>query len=127
MQHVARLRQWAFAGIHKQEHAIDHAQRAFHFAAKVAVTRGVHDVDFGVMKKQRGVFGENGDAPFAFQIVGIHDAFHQRLVGAKNSALPQHGIHEGGLPVVYVRDDGDVANILTHKILASSGRAAASH
>jgi hypothetical protein len=28
--------------------------------------------------------------------------------------------------VVYVRDDGDVANILTHKSLASSGRAAAS-
>jgi hypothetical protein len=29
--------------------------------------------------------------------------------------------------VVYVRDDGDVANILTHKILASSGRGAAKH
>jgi Cu/Zn superoxide dismutase len=41
--------------------------------------------------------------------------------------LPQHGVHEGGLPVVYVGDDGDVANILTHKILASSGRAATSH
>jgi hypothetical protein len=78
------------------------------------------------MKKKSSVFRENGNAPFAFQIVGIHHAFHQGLIRAKNSTLPQHGIHEGGLSVVYVCDYGNVANILTHKILASSGRTAAS-
>jgi hypothetical protein len=88
------------------------------------VTWSVYNIDFGVVKKQGGVFGENGDSAFAFQIVGIHDPFHHRFVGPENSALPQHGIHEGGLTVVYVGDDGDVANILSHKIL---GVEAAAH
>src|ERR1700730_5189844 len=33
---------------------------------------------------------------------------------AEDSALAQHGVDEGGLTVVDVRDDGDVTNILCH-------------
>ncbi len=52
LQHVARLRQRAFAGVHQEQDAIHHAQRALHFTAKIAVTRRVHDVDFDVVVKQ---------------------------------------------------------------------------
>ena len=35
------------------------------------------------------------------------------LVGAEGAALLQHGVHQRGLAVVHVRDDGDVANART--------------
>jgi hypothetical protein len=84
---VARLGKRAFAGIHQQHHAIDHFQGALYLSAEIAVAGSVHDVDFEVVVKHRGVFGENGDAALAFEIIGIHDAVDQLLVGAKYAAL----------------------------------------
>jgi hypothetical protein len=78
------------------------------------VTWGIDDVDFGVVKEKSGVLGENGNATLALQVVGVHDALDEGLVGAKNTALAQHGVDESGLAVVDVRDDGDVANVLAH-------------
>ena len=48
-QHVARLRQRAFAGVHQQHHAVHHLQRALHFAAEIAVAGRVDDVDLDVV------------------------------------------------------------------------------
>jgi len=39
------------------------------------------------------------------------------LVGAKNAALLQHGVHERGLAMVDVRDDSDVANAQTQNMV----------
>ena len=114
LQDVAGLWERAFARIDQHHYAVDHAQRALHFAAEVAVTRRVDDVDLRVVEEQRGVLGENGDAALALQIVGVHYALDEFLVGAEDSALAQHGVDQRGLAVVDVRDDGDVANILAH-------------
>ena len=73
-QHVARLRQRAFAGIDQQHDAIHHLQRAFDFAAEVAVAGRVHDVDLHVVVKDGGVLGQDGDAALALQFVRVHDA-----------------------------------------------------
>ena len=73
-QHVARLRQRAFARVHQQHDAVDHFQRALHFAAEIAVAGRVDDVDLDVVIADAGGFGENGDAALALQIVGVHDA-----------------------------------------------------
>ena len=35
------------------------------------------------------------------------------LVGAEGAALVEHGVHQRGLAVVDVRDDGDIANTRT--------------
>ena len=110
-QHVAGLRQRAFAGVDQQHDAVHHLERAFHFAAKVAVAGRVDDVDLDVVIEDGGVLGQNRDAALALQIVGVHDAFDQVLVGAKGAALPQHGVHQRGLAVVDVGDDGDIANV----------------
>ena len=110
-QHVTRLRQRAFAGVHQQHDAIHHLQGAFHFAAEVAVAGGVHNIDFYVVIEDGGVLGENRDAAFTLQIVGVHDAVDQVLVGAKRAALPQHGVYQRGLAVVNVRDDRDITNV----------------
>ena len=87
LQHVARLRQRAFAGVHQNEHAIHHAQRAFHFAAEIAVARRVHDIDFGVLIFDLGILGENGDAALALEVVRVHHARDYFLVRAENAAL----------------------------------------
>jgi hypothetical protein len=75
----------------------------------------VHDIDFGVVEKERGVFGEDGDAAFALEIVGIHDALDEFLIGAEDAGLAEHGVYESGFAVVDVSDDSDIADLLTHK------------
>jgi len=57
-----------------------------------------------------GILGQDRDAAFPLQFVGVHHAFHVMLVGAERAALLQHGVNQRGLAVVNVRDDGDVAN-----------------
>jgi hypothetical protein len=53
----------------------------------------IHNVDLDVVIQDGGVLGENGDAAFALQIVGVHDAINQVLIGAERAALAQHGVH----------------------------------
>ncbi len=109
-QHVTRLRQRTFAGIDQQHHAVHHLERALHFAAEIAVAGRVDDVDLDVVVEDRGVLGQNGDAALALQFVGVHHPLDVGLVGAEDAALVQHGVHQRGLAVVHVRDDGDIAN-----------------
>ena len=82
-QNIARLRQRAFAGVDQQHDAIDHLERAFHFAAKVAVAGRVHDVDLYVVIEEGGVLGQNGDAALALQVVGVHDALDKCSLARK--------------------------------------------
>ena len=109
-QHVARLRQWAFAGVDQQHDAVDHFQGAFDFAAEIAVAGRVDDVDLYVVIEDGGVLGQDRDAAFALQFVRVHHPFDVMLVGAKGAALLQHGVDQRGLAVVDVGDDGDIAN-----------------
>ncbi len=64
-----------------------------------------------------GVLGQDGDAAFTFQVVGVHDAIDQFLVGAKDAALAEHGVHQRGFAVVNVGNDGNVANSLIQAFL----------
>ena len=43
--------------------------------------------------------------------VGIHDEVDDVLVVPKDVGVAQHGVDEGGLAVVDVGDDGDVAEV----------------
>jgi len=101
------------AGIHQQHDSVDDFQGPLHLAAEIAVTGGVHNVDFHALELDSGGFGQNGDAPFAFQLIRIHDPFDMRFVFPKYPALLQHGIDQGGFPVVHMGDDGDVADGLS--------------
>src|ERR1019366_2897617 len=109
-EHVASLRQRAFAGIDQQHDSVDHLEGALHFAAKIGVAGRVHDIDFYAGVKHSRVLGKNRDAALAFQIVRVHDALGDGLVVAEGAALPEHGVHQRGLAVIHVGDNGDVAN-----------------
>ena len=108
-EHIAGLRQRSFAGVHQQHHAIHDFERPLYFAPEIAVAGRVHDIDLHTLIAHAGDLGENGDAALALQFIGVHHALHVRFVFAEDTALIEHGIHQRGLAVVYVGDDGDIA------------------
>src|SRR5690606_13685633 len=120
-EHEASLGQRTLRGVHEQHHAIDHAQAALHLAAEVRVAGSVDDVDghalgarSGSGVPDRGVLREDRDALLALQVAGVHGAFVDVSVIAEGAALPQHGVDEGGLAMVDMGDDGDVAQVWAH-------------
>ena len=62
----------------------------------------IHDVDLDRVVENSGVFRQDGDAALTLQFVGIHDPVGHDFIGAKRSALAQHGVHQRGLAVVNV-------------------------
>ena len=98
-------------GVNQQNHAIDHAQYALHFAAEIGVPGGIDDVDVVATVFDGGVFGENGNAAFFFEIVAVHHALVYLLVGAEGAGLAQKLVDQRGFAVVDVGDDGDVADL----------------
>src|SRR5580700_7185914 len=118
---VAGLRQRAFGSVDEEHDAIDHFEGAFDFAAEVGVARSVDDVDLLAFVVDGGVFGEDGDAALALQLVRVHDAVGDGFVSAEGAGLAEELIDEGGLAVVDVGDDGDVANLAQRRILFSGG------
>ena len=75
------------------------------------MSRGVHDVDFIALIMNRGVLGQNGDAALPLQIAGVHDALHRSLVFPVRAALLQQLVHQGGLAVVNVCNNGNISNV----------------
>ncbi len=63
------------------------------------------------MPANGGVLGQDRDAPLFFERVGVHHALFDDLIFAEGSSLTKHFVDESGLPVVDVRDNGDVANL----------------
>jgi len=118
LQHKAGLGHAALGSVHQQQHAVDHLQHALHLAAKVGVARGIDDVDLDALVGAGAVLCQNGDAALTLDIAAVHHALGHGLIVAESAALTQQGIHQGGLAVVNVSDNGNVAQIVTnHKFL----------
>jgi hypothetical protein len=121
LQHEAGLGHGALEGIDQQQATVGHLEHPFDLAAEIGVSGRVDQVDLGVVVLDGDVLGEDGDAAFAFQGVGIEDAFALELGVAKLAALPQHLVHEGGLAMIDVGDHGDVAYLLVSHRLSACG------
>src|SRR5581483_5335737 len=76
------------------------------------VPRRVDDVDLDTLVLDGRVLRHDRDPALALDRVAVHHALRDLLVLAEDVALPQHAVDEGGLPVVDVRDDRDVADVL---------------
>ena len=72
----------------------------------------VDDVDFRALVVDGYVFREDGDAPFALQVVVVQNQFSCVLILAKEVAGHKHLVDQRSLSVVHVGDDGDVSNVL---------------
>src|SRR6185503_17221743 len=117
LEHETGLRHGSFSRVHEQENAIHHVHDAFDFSAKVSMSRSIYNIDLdrlirgGVNQCDGSVLGKDGNAALAFQVVGIHHAFFDVLVITEGMGLAQQAIHDGGLAVVNMRDDGDISDI----------------
>ena len=125
-EHEAGLGEGAFGSVHEQDNAVHHGEGAFHFTAEVGVAGGVEDVDAHILPLHGAVLGRDGDAAFTFQLHAVHDAVVHFLVGAEHAALLEKGVDEGGLTVVNVGNDSDIADRLvagdgTHSLFLLGG------
>ena len=110
-QNEARLGKRAFRGVAEEQSSVGHHQGALDLATEVGVARGVDDVDLDVFPAKAGVLGKDGDSALALEIAGVHHPFRDLLVFTKGPALFEHCVHERGLAMVDVGDDGDIANV----------------
>ena len=112
-QHEAGLGERALGGVHEEHHAVHHRQAALHLAAEVGVAGGVHEVELHGSVADRGVLGEDRDAALALLVHRVHDEVGEPLglVDGEHAGLAQHRVDQGGLAVVDVGDDRDVADV----------------
>ena len=110
----ARLRHRTLDGVDQDQDAIHHRQRTLHLSAEIAVARGVHDVDVHARVVQSRVLREDRDASLALEVVAVHHALLQMLMGREHAGLTQQLVDQGGLSVVDVSDDGEIANGSVH-------------
>jgi len=112
-QDEAGLGQGPLGRVDEEKHPVHQPQAALHLAAEVGVPGRVDDVDLHSAVRHRGVLRQDGDALLPLQLVRVHGALHHGLVGAEDARLAQHEIDQRRLPVVDVRDDRDVADLLS--------------
>ena len=111
-QHEAGLGLGALVGIHDEQGAVGHVEHALHLAAEVGMARRVDDVDLHALVVDGNVLGKDGNAALAFLVVGVQHALFHLLIVAEHVRRPQQAVHQGGLAVVNMGDDGNVADVL---------------
>jgi len=62
------------------------------------------------------VLGENRNAAFALKVVTVHDTFSDLLVFTEGARLAEELINQGGLAVVNVGNDRNIADSAAHGI-----------
>ena len=86
------------------------------------MARGVDDVDPDPPVVDGGVLGHDGDPLLALEVDRVHHALGHVFVGAEDAALPEHRVHQRGLAVVDVGDDGEVAHVVSRLGIQASSR-----
>ena len=86
------------------------------------MSRGVNDVDARALVVDRTVFGEDGDATLALEIVGIHHAFADSFVSSEGARLLEQAVDQRGFAMIDVRDDGDIADRASGGHVAEPGK-----
>ena len=119
LQNEAGLGHGAFSRVHQQDNAVHHFEDTLDLAGEVGVARGIDNVDLDALIVYRGVFCQDGDAALALDIARVHDALLHYLVFTECARLLEHLVDQRGLAVVNVRDDRNVAQIVTNHIYSS--------
>ena len=113
LQYEFGLRHGSFKSIHNKDDTVYHFQYTLNLAAEVCMTWGVDDIDFCILIKNSGIFGENGDSSFSLNVVGVHDSLSYFLIGTEHTALFQKLIDQSGFTMVYMSDDGNISYIFS--------------
>ena len=111
-KHEAGLRHRAFKRIDQQQHAAHHLQYALYLARKVGVAGSIDYVDFDALIVYGGILRQYGYTAFALKVVRVHDAFGNLLIVAEHARLLEHLVHQCGLTMVNVGNDGYITQIV---------------
>ena len=84
------------------------------------MARRVDDVDLDALVVNRSVFRQDGDATLSLDVARVHDALFDHLVFAECARLLEHLVDQRSLAVVDVRDDRNVAQIVTNHVYSSN-------
>ena len=103
----------ALRGVDQQERAFAGGERAGHFVGEVDMSGGVEQVEaelisVGGFVAQQGGLGFDGDSALAFEVHGVQH-LGAVVAGVDGAASAHERVGEGGLSVVHMRDDGEVA------------------
>ena len=82
------------------------------------MSRSVNDVDGGVAIRERDVLGQNRDPSLPLEIIRIQDQVVGELIFAKLATLPEQAVHQAGLAMVDMGDDGNIAEVGTRHAAA---------
>jgi hypothetical protein len=74
------------------------------------VAWGVDDIDLDIFVPDGHVFGQNGDAAFAFYVVVVQNELPGLLVGAEQLTVVEDLVNQGGFAVVNVGDNRNVSD-----------------
>ena len=113
LQHESGLRHGALEGIHQQQHSVRHVEHPLDLASEIGVARSVYNIDLDALVGHRYVLGEDSDTSLTLQIVVV-----QNQVAPVLSVLPDelrliyHSVHQSGLTVVDMGDDGYISYVL---------------
>lgn len=114
-----RLRHRSLDRVYQQQHRVDHRQDAFYLATEIGVSRSVDDIDTKFLPAarlspvDRGILRQNSDAAFLFELVRVHDPFANFGTAVERSRLTQQLVDQRGFTVVDMRDDCDIAQIVS--------------
>ena len=107
-EYELRLRHRTFFGIYEQQTTVNQIHNALHLSTKICMAWRIHDVELLAFPLDRRVLGKNRNATLTLKLVTIHDGRSHGLPFSKRMRLFQKRIDQGGLPMVDVRDNGDV-------------------
>src|SRR5690606_19581699 len=79
---------------------------------EVGVAGRVDEGDVDALEADRRVLGVDRDAALALLVVRVHHALDRGDVGRQRAGLAQQAVEQGGLAVVDVGDDREVADVL---------------
>jgi len=111
LRHIPGLRHGPFNCVDEQQNRVDHRQNAFDLTAKIGVTRGIHDIDAIAAIFNRRVFGQYRDATLSFELIAVHDPIDFGIRQPKGARLLQQTIDQGGLAVIDVGNNCDIAKL----------------
>ena len=119
-QYVGGLGHGPVDGVDQQQASVGHIHDPFHLAAEIGVAGRVDDVDPDAAVGDRGVLGQDSNAPLPLQRVRVHNQGAHLLVGLEDLALLQQRVDQGRLAMVDVRYDGQVANVVVPMVTQSN-------
>ena len=112
LQHESCLGHGSLECINQQYAGVRHIEHALHLASEVAVTRCVDDVYLGAFVIDGDILAQDSDAALPLQLVVVQHQIVCLLVLTEQVSRKQHLVHQSGLAMVNVCNDGNVSDIL---------------